>query len=378
MVRTFVLNLDLEPSKRWKALFHPSSPYKASLHKAAWIPFVVGSILGLVSYGAYWLSPYLYLGLAPAHLGLIWWVLYTILLATTFLFWFARIVSFLAWTFCPSLCYRDELRGLAEASGISPPLLLFMQFCYEWMSACTTAIVILEDHLVMFRTMDWKLPILKELTVEVEGRRDQKTVFRAVTWLGCLSIYTGVSCHPTDPFGIAMNCRKSPSPWIYFPRNLMNLLLGKRSTGYVIRETLEGGMSYTQAKAYLTRQGFISPSYMTIVSPRQASVFAFDAPLFRSRRLLAQRGIMIDALRLARQTICQTNYDWWVPDNKVSWWQNFTSSLERRDAAHRQPILFMTIDQVFESFDNPPIRKTDTIYSCVLDPTSFSPIRVCL
>jgi len=367
MVYTYTLNLDVSPQDRWTNLFSgPNNAYTKLLVRASWIPFYVGCVLTMVSIGV-WLMCQCF----PSNLifALARFIACTAVWCLTGMFFAGRLIAFGAAWFVKGMYYK-ELWGISKCTGVHLNLLIFMQFGYEWMSACTTAIVCVGDRLVMFRTMDWMIPMLKGMTIRVRGVKNNRLVFQGITWCGCVTLYTGISHHEKDPFGVAMNCRKSSTPFIYFPFNMFSFLQGRRCSGYAIRHVLENNMSCIEATAYLSRQKYISPSYMTLVSRQGGRVMAHGRLLFGStNETFISRFVSKEEVNKDNgQMMCQPNHDWWLEDSQVSWWQNRTHTLDRRDFVFQLSTVYDTLDGVFNTFLRPPVKTNDTIYACILDP----------
>lgn len=68
-----------------------------------------------------------------------------------------------------------------------------MNLSYELFATCTSIIVPDKDgNPLHCRTMDWDLPALRDLTLEVEFQRNGKTLYHATTWAGYVGILTGM------------------------------------------------------------------------------------------------------------------------------------------------------------------------------------------
>lgn len=88
--------------------------------------------------------------------------------------------------------YLEELQGIADTIGVDVKRVILLQFCYEFFAACTTASLLIDGEPSLYRTMDWEMPELKPLTKEFEFVRGGQVVFRSVSWIGYVGIFTGV------------------------------------------------------------------------------------------------------------------------------------------------------------------------------------------
>lgn len=77
--------------------------------------------------------------------------------------------------------YCDELEFIANELSIDFVSVLLLQFIYEFSSACTSIITEMNGTYVMFRTMDWPMDFLKELTVNLKFTKNKQTLFYATT-----------------------------------------------------------------------------------------------------------------------------------------------------------------------------------------------------
>lgn len=80
------------------------------------------------------------------------------------------------------------------------------QVAYEAFAACTGVVVDGEAHPLHIRTMDWDMPALAALTIEVDFVRAGAKVFTATTWAGYVGVLTGV--RPRG-FSVAVNYRRT-------------------------------------------------------------------------------------------------------------------------------------------------------------------------
>ena len=88
--------------------------------------------------------------------------------------------------------YGQELKGIADATGISLGRVIMLQIAYEAFSACTSIIVNGPDNYPLhIRTMDWDMTELKKLTIEVDFIKNGNVLYTATTWAGYVGVLTG-------------------------------------------------------------------------------------------------------------------------------------------------------------------------------------------
>ena len=73
--------------------------------------------------------------------------------------------------------YLDELKCISEVMNIQLEKLILLQLSYEMSAACTTICTKVKGKSIMFRTMDWPMDFLKDLTINVRFIKGGKTVF---------------------------------------------------------------------------------------------------------------------------------------------------------------------------------------------------------
>jgi hypothetical protein len=103
--------------------------------------------------------------------------------------------------------YSEELAGIAKATGIPLGRVVLLQIAYEAFAACTSIVVDGPDgHPLHIRTMDWEMPELQPLTIEVDFIKGGVLVHRATTWAGYVGVLTGVR---VQGFSVSVNYRRS-------------------------------------------------------------------------------------------------------------------------------------------------------------------------
>lgn len=346
-VPTFKVKLNVHPSLRYIPIAYH---FKDTLIKASKIPIYLGSALSaftLFGYYIYCTYSILLGGLVVVPFGIL-----------TLSYWLAFLTALFV-SFFKSYTYQDEIECFANVCQGSASTFLFMQFCYEWLAACTTATVKVEDQHLLFRTMDWSIPLLKDLVCKLEFYDDgDRLVYTTVSFAGCVSVQTGVSV--SKGWACAINCRRTV-PW-YFPLNLIRVCMGKRSASYALRHVLEHDMDYLEAIAYLTRQDYINPSYMSIFSPRYGKGIVLANG--RQRGPIRTRPYDLEK----EDRLVQTNHDWW-DEPRVSWMQNRTASTQRKKSILNAPSSHETCEETVQAYFTGPVNASSTIFVCLLNPS---------
>ena len=244
--------------------------------------------------------------------------------------------------------YKDEIEGIAEILGISTEKVILGQLCYEFFSACTSIVMKVKGLNVHYRTMDWDLPDLKKVTIDLEFIKEGKVVFKGISWAGYIGIMTGKI---PKKYSVALNYRRSNG-------NLLGNATRATSMcwpiGYLIRSTLEKEYDFNIALKAFSRTYLISPCYITMCnSSGHSYIITRDCDKCLSK--LKSDNFLI-----------QTNVDYDKDE------PNILYSIERRGEAQRiimeQRDSWNNYDDVMGAFRRWPIINEETIYVCLLDP----------
>jgi len=254
-----------------------------------------------------------------------------------------------------SIMYLDELKSISKRAEIPFERLVLMQLCYEWCSACTSIGMNIgdEEKNMHFRTMDWALPTLEKLTVNLDFYRNGELLFKSVSWVGCVGIMTGMV---PGEYTIALNYRRCSNA---FHKSILGVIGLKWPVSYLIRHTLETNTKTDQALRILGTAKLVSPCYLTVCSAN-------------GKTYVLHRGKSnLDKLRVSERFLIQTNKDdpedgryednilWSVQRYKLAK-QIITESI----CKEKNP----TPDYLFNIFNRYPIINHETIYIVVMDP----------
>ena len=205
--------------------------------------------------------------------------------------------------------HSEELRGIADTLELPFGEICVLQVAYEAFAACTS---IVTPHSVEgncphhIRTMDWDLPVLMSMTIEVEFQRKGVTQFIATTWPGNAGILTGMRLATnggedgggicdSSGYSVSVNYRRTErgnaSPLKETLRNFAYGALRAWPVGYLVRAVLEQDTSYATACASLMTSRLMAPVYFTVAGalPGQGIVIARDrsGPVAGSTRELS-------------------------------------------------------------------------------------------
>lgn len=257
-----------------------------------------------------------------------------------------------------SMMYLDELKGISKRSDISFNKLVLMQLCYEWCSACTSIgmnIGTQNKTNIHFRTMDWELPALEKLTINLEFYKGGILLYRAVSWVGCVGIMTGMV---PKKYTIALNYRRCSNS---FQNSIFGVMKLKWPVSYLIRHVLETKDNTKDALETLGTTELVSPCYLTVCSA--------DGKTY----VLQREKNKLDKIKVSDKFLIQTNKDDPEDGNKNN---NILWSIERNALAKnivKNSILTQNRtdpEYIFEKFNKHPIINYETIYAVVMDPAN--------
>ncbi|XP_030419453.1 acid ceramidase [Gopherus evgoodei] len=278
-VPTYIINLDLPPSRRWDKLL---SDKKIELKT------VIQSIKNIAD------------AFVPS--GKVVEIVDTKLV---------RLISTLPYPF------NEELKGIANASGIPLGEIVLFNIFYEIFTVCTS--IVAEDKsgkLYHARNLDFGLFLgwdiknsswiitqeLKPLAVTLDFQRNNKTVFKSTNFAGYVGMVSGIK---PGIFTLTMNERFSLDGGYI---GIFEWILGRRDgmwMGFLTRTVLENGTSYQEAKDQLVNTRLLAPAYFILGGNKSGE----GCVITRSR----QAALDIWDLDANRGTwyVVETNYDRW-------------------------------------------------------------------
>lgn len=249
------------------------------------------------------------------------------------------------------IMYEKELEQIAKLLDISALECLLFQLTYEMCSACTSAILNVEGEYVHFRTMDWDLKELAQLSVKISVHRGNKHLYDAITWAGCVGIFTGIK---RGKYTVALNYRRNNAPSLF--TNVICAFSGFFPSAFCIRHVLESDIHHS----WLKKVKLIAPAYYTIMYREGDKV--------NGHVIIRDRTSCVE---VKKAPVVQTNCD--------NLWDgiNIVHSFERL----KFMIPYTKKELTKEEFDQVlnqgfPIINDETIYRCVMKLDGFSHIKV--
>ena len=266
------------------------------------------------------------------------------------------------------IMYKEELISISNILDMPLYKVIMAQLCYEMFSACTSVIVnnvdidnprginVISSN-VHYRTMDWDMPYLKKLTVELDFRYDDQTKFIATSWVGYIGIMTGMI---PRQYSIALNYRRSDGTIL---GNVKRALDKYWPVGYLIRDIMEKNTincdsedTFDETMRRFEDSLLISPCYISICSSSGRNYI-----IVRDYNKVAQ-------IKGSADFLVQTNID---PDD-TNPNANILWSKERKALAtkiiERERSSWENNEDVYSSFNKSPIINSQTIYTSIMIP----------
>jgi hypothetical protein len=260
------------------------------------------------------------------------------------------------------VAHCEELQGIANGTGMKLGKVLLLQLAYEAFAACTSVIVNGKDHPIHIRTMDWAMPILKKLTIQLEFQRNGKTVFTGTTWAGYIGILTGMKARA---FSVSINYRQThygiTSPKMSFIRNIYRCILGYWPIGYLVRDVLDSDSNYKKAVKKFMAAELISPTYITVCGTRKNQGMVIS----RNRSPHDNKNGNTQTL-LTDGDIVQANADHWKTETNL---RNLCTETEWDDiceSKYRRQFVLDALTSSKEKFNHKTLKlimATDPCYS---------------
>ncbi|AVL95055.1 hypothetical protein ma669 [Moumouvirus australiensis] len=243
--------------------------------------------------------------------------------------------------------YYDEISYIAKRVDLDLYETLLLQLVYETTSACTTAIIDVNDSKFYLRTMDWPMEFLRNITIGLKIIKNSEVIGHVVTWLGYVGFLTATNIQ--HDYSIAINYRRTSNMTLSLAvKNAYRAATLKWPIGYLVRYIIGNNFPLTKAKTYFINVELISPCYITLFSKNDSSY-------------IITRNC--DKLINVRSTeLIQTNCDYNKNEPNILW------SVERREYIQKvinkinnseKKISYKKLVKAISKF---PIVNEDTIY----------------
>lgn len=246
--------------------------------------------------------------------------------------------------------YLDDLKYFANIFGLDIHQVLIINLYYELSAACTTYCTHIDNKPVMFRTMDWPMDFLKQITYKATYYNDENDYhYDVISWFGCVGLFT--ACN--DKYAIAINYRRDSSGGNILSAIYRTLSLWWPSS-YLIRDIFEKNLSTSDAYEKLKKSKLIAPVYFTFL------------PLEKRPRII-QRGIDSYIVKKDDISLCQTNIDIDGSGANILWSKERLEYIKKLNKTN-----YDTADEIFSTINRFPVINEETLYVSILSPNNNS------
>jgi hypothetical protein len=256
------------------------------------------------------------------------------------------------------IMYKEEMQSIADFIDLPLEKVIIMQLIYEVSAACTTFVTKVDNDYTMFRTLDWPMNFLNDLTINLNIKKNGQTIGKATTWAGYVGMITAMS---SNGYAIALNYRRTQNfSFNTIINNALNTLKLRWPIGYLIRYTVENNTPYETAISYLKSAELISPCYLTVCHHKK-------------KPMIITRNTTDVAYSISDDFVIQTNIDCDADNPKtVTGFENILYSVERQEYCYKHITNsknnFQSIKKLFDTFIEFPVINHDTIYLTIMCP----------
>lgn len=219
--------------------------------------------------------------------------------------------------------YRDEIRGIADTTGIPVGEIVMYNIFYEIFTVCTSIIAQNDTgHLFHARNLDFGLFLgwnatthewaisshLRKMVVNINWMKDGKILFVSNNFAGFVGIYNGMK---KGAFTVTANERfDGVGGYVGIIRWMIGLEPNSRWMTWLTRETLEQKNTYAEAYDHLANTHMLSPVYYILsgVNPYEGAIIVRTL-----NGSVTNQTIKMDPDSPYGWYLLQTNYDPNVP-----------------------------------------------------------------
>jgi hypothetical protein len=212
------------------------------------------------------------------------------------------------------IMFYEEIKYIAGIMKLEIFQVVLLQLIYETSAACTTAIFEVGGEEYFFRTMDWPMTFLKDITIGLNVKKNNQIISKVIGWLGCVGFYTA----ETDTYIVSINYRRTVD------LSIGNVVVNAYRTldmnwpiSYLVRHIIEKQLERSSAIKLYEMAQLISPTYITICAIHQSKIIKAESVIITRdwNKLVSTRT----------QNLVQTNCD----DNRET--PDILWSIDRRN-----------------------------------------------
>lgn len=251
-----------------------------------------------------------------------------------------------------NVMHHEEIMGIAEYTNVPVGRVALLQLLYESAACCTSIIYRTPRGNCMVRSMDWDLPALKRMTINIRVMSKGKELFTATTWAGYIGVLTAIR---KGSFGVSVNLRSRKGHNAF--GNVPALWKRYWPIGLLVREVMITCTSYRTAVDAFCQAKIAAPTYVSVCGITEGCVITRNHEEEEHRAEL-------------NLYLIQTNADSWLSEHEIKE-NNVLLSWER--AQHASKFLnnlpqCPTEQQMWDLFQQYPIMNEESIYATFMHP----------
>jgi hypothetical protein len=256
-----------------------------------------------------------------------------------------------------NIFYYDELCCLSELLDIPLEKILLLQLSYECNAMCTSVVTKVNGKFMHYRTMDWELPFLKDITIELEYIKNNKSIGLVTTWVGYVGVLTAIS---PNKYSISVNFRITGERGLLkFLGNVKSTLQLKWPVGHMVRHILENEYDYDTMVKFIKETQLISPTYLTIAGETNKPRIIIREP----SEVVSDKSSDFTVQANMDSIDSDPRYDILDSKGRIAFANKVITDNNNN---------FTSSDVLFESFNKDPVINVETIYISLLDPNNYT------
>ena len=264
--------------------------------------------------------------------------------------------------------YAEELAGIATLTnkyGLSYGDLVLLNTALDYLTKCTSLVASTTEGQIHGRTLDWDIPLLKQLTIMVTFKKNGSVLYKGVTFVGCVGLLTGLR---GGQFSISYNFRKPlQREWRLFC-NAWKCYMNRMNISFLLRNVVATCETYE--KAFRKIEDEYGPSlatsgYVILGGVRiwQGAIFAVGKESYKevqTSKVLVQTNHDVSMEKAGGKVNNE-----WAKDDPI-----LLSTMERKTSVKQALSGLSTINraQVEDVLRRPPVTNAMTIFRCVMKP----------
>jgi len=263
--------------------------------------------------------------------------------------------------------YGDEIRGIASAGApeINLGQMIIVNLVYELTAFCTSIVAQQTNETILHaRNLDYNIPGLRALTIQVDFQSQNQTVYKGVTWAGYVGLLTGMK---PGLFGYTVDERDTPGG---MKDNILALLANKGgSVGFNLRNSLGIHDSFEEAIDFVQNIQLMAPVYIIVsgATAGQGAIvtrereYALDVWPLGFNAHNDDGNVVPDPTAWYR---VQTNYDRWNAD--PAWDRRRIPAEQGMETLGQTGV---SLSSLFSILSTPPVFNSQTVYTCLMSAT---------